>query len=286
MTVSPSRPDLQPAPCPHFARRAAALVAGVSALAAACAKPAPPPPAPPAPAPVTRDLELDQFRRGEIHCAAGDCSDRWDLAVARRGLLRLEVYAPTGPGVPAFKLTLQDAAGKALRTAPPGRRNPRRLETTLAPGSYRVVVESAGKDQSPLGYDVVARLGDAPPERRPAEPTPTPKQGASAKKQEPSSAPEPPAPVARADGVLRAEVIDVEEIDPATGGGLFIWLDRGAPDGLQPGAKGRLVEGARTIGRIEVVEVFETGARAAVRGQTQGDITAETIAEIPLPGAR
>jgi hypothetical protein len=284
MTLSRPRPDPQPAPCGRPARRGAALALCVAAVAAACAKRAPPPPAPPAPAPVTRDLQLEQFRRGEIHCAAGDCTDRWDLAVTRRGLLRLEVYAPTGPGVPAFKLVLQDAAGKALRTAPPGRRNPRRLETTLAPGSYRVVVESAGKDQSPLGYDVVARLGDAPPESRPAPATAKP--GAPPKKQEPAPTTPAPVPVTRTDGLLRAEVIDVEEIDPATGGGLFIWLDRGAPDGLQPGAKGRLVEGSRTIGRIEIVEVFETGARAAVRGQTQGDITAETIAEIPLPGAQ
>lgn len=277
----------------------AAPDAALAALAAAlvgCQLPLGPP-APPVDRPAqSRDLVLGEFREGQIHCGQGDCSDGWYVDLAQPGRLRIEVYAPVGPDVPAFKLTLQNDEEHPLKSVPPTRHSPRRLEKDVAAGRYRVLIESAGEDRSALAYEVVARVEASPP-RRAAPPAPPrrvarPPEAPPPPERRPTPAPtgdaapqtEPTAPPVR-DDVIRAEVVDVEEPDPEAGTGLVIWLDQGSSDGVTRGARGRLVDGDRTLARFEIVEVLETGSRAAVRGELAGDITFETIAEIPRPGA-
>lgn len=85
----------------------------------------------------------------------------------------------------------------------------------------------------------------------------------------------PPAPAA-AGQTKRWAVLEVE-----AQGNLLI--DGGRRDGLRPGQRGRLLDGARTLGRVVVSEVFEEGARARVDGPLSGAITPDTVAEIEVP---
>jgi hypothetical protein len=73
------------------------------------------------------------------------------------------------------------------------------------------------------------------------------------------------------------------ELEGHAGSEQRVLVDKGSDSGVRAGARGRLVDGGRTLAEIEVIQVFPEGSRARVLGGMQGAVSAETRAEIQVP---
>jgi len=224
-----------------------------------------------------------------LHCALERCDNFYWIDVTRSGDLRVEVYAPWGSGLPDFGVVLLDPMGKPI-AAPtePGAR-PARLNSRVSPGRYTVRVHATGSDDGRLGYELIASFeasgrpassADKASSKQPAtsvkRPTTTPKPSSGEPVKRPAPA---PADDGYAAGslVATAEVLDVEQ---ENGEPVYVLLDAGEPQSVRVGMRGRLREGAETIGRIEIIEVYRDGSRAKLLDSLTGDITIDTGAEI------
>lgn len=80
--------------------------------------------------------------------------------------------------------------------------------------------------------------------------------------------------------ILHAEVLEVNEAGPE---GRVIRLDAGAAKGLRAGLRGRLIDGGREIGTIEIVEVYPAASLARVDDAASSTIGARSAVEIDIP---
>jgi hypothetical protein len=243
-------------------------------------------------------VELERLHRGELHCAENECENLYGVRVEQGGRLQAEVYAPWGEGMPEFNLALLDAAQQpvARPVDPDGR--PRRVVMFVEPGLYYVRVNARGNRDGRLKYDLLAKVLDAKPTRAVRGDAPKPSKQTAAKvsptKTASSSATSTPAggtdvaletaaplrvPQRSASQILlvNAEVLDVEEAEDEK---LYVLLDRGAPDAVEQGMTGELVDQGVIIGSFEIEEVYPDGSRARVQGTLSGQVGIDTIAAI------
>jgi len=214
-----------------------------------------------------RSLPVGEWHKDHLHCEQGECLDWYQLAVDRNAELRVDVYSPVERGLPDFVLKLEGPDGTVLENLPPTGRSPRRIRRRVEPGVYRLLVEAEERDDGLLSYEVLTSLREPP--RRPAR----------------RRAPEPPPPEpARPEpSWVDAEILEVER---EGGEARFVLIDAGRPKGVRSGLSGRLLQQGESIGEIEIVEVYDAGSRARIRGTLDGTITIDTRAQIAVPQAQ
>lgn len=234
-------------------------------------------------------VSLGEWQRDQLHCAVDLCDNFYWIDVTRTGELSVDVYAPWGSGLPDFGVVLLDQNETPLAAPKDPTARPARLSSRVSPGRYTVRVHAVGADDGRISYELIASF--EPSSRQPKQvkqpapqvsPPPRPKRTAAPKVSTPVDAPtQKPAPPAprppMGKPLLSAEVLDVEQED---GNPAYVLLDAGEPQNLRVGMRGRLHESGRTIGEIEVVEVYRDGSRARLIGGLDGEITIDTAAEI------
>ena len=72
----------------------------------------------------------------------------------------------------------------------------------------------------------------------------------------------------------------VLEVEKRFDGSEAVLIDKGRRAGIGRGDRGRLVESGRELGRIEILDVYDDGSRALIRGALEAPITPETVAEV------
>lgn len=188
---------------------------------------------------------------GALHCGKGggpDCADWYRLRPQRPGELAIAVSAERPDGTPApVSLTLADETGQPLGDAEgsgePGARIARRVDEPVA---FLAAV------RTPPGTGEVKYV---------LQPAMDDGTRAVATRKE------------------RFTVLEVESRE----GEVSVLIDGGLAQGMRAGYRGRLLEGDRPIGRIEVLEVFEQGSRVRVEGPLAAPVTPATVAEIEVP---
>jgi len=227
-------------------------------------------------------VTFGEWHGGWLNCSEKRCYNLYRIEVARRGRLRVDIYAPFGANLPDFDVTLLNAVGQPVaKPARPDAR-PRRILKTVDPDSYVLRVDALGSGDARLEYELVAEL-------TPLKAKPTPRPAAVRKPKPPSPVQPKPTetkpmderqdapPPAGQQPIVSAEVLDTEIVEDAPA---FVLLDAGMPQGVEVGLKGELRDEGTIIGEIEVVEVYTDGSRARILGELRGDITFETLADI------
>lgn len=229
-------------------------------------------------------LEFDTWTKGSLHCAVRECAREYTIRVPEPGRVRAEIYAPLDAGGPDFSMRVVDASGDEVARPVDDDARPRRLAFDADVGSYVLHVASRGPDEGPLRYEVVTFLTPGQPKvihvvPKPTPPRPDPRSGnaASGASDAKPGATAPPVPSTPGSVFVRAEVLDVET-DP--GGGRFVLLDKGVPNGLRENMRGALVEGGTSIGTFVIVEVYQDGCRARIEGALTREVGIDTVAEI------
>ena len=87
---------------------------------------------------------------------------------------------------------------------------------------------------------------------------------------------------ARALFQLASEDSTVVEVERGQNDAQFATIAAGERAGVRAGAHGRLVEGGRTIGTFEVVEVYPAGSRIRIQGRLAAPVTARTAVEVEV----
>ena len=190
----------------------------------------------------------------------GDCGDWYQTRVEGPGKLLVEVRN-TGERASdnGIAVSLADAKGKIVANARAIGTEPAELEWRVAPGSYYVAVTPIDpKQKGAQTYEVRATY-EAPPPPPPAPPPPPP----------------PPKFETHTSAVLEAE-------GPA-GRPTTVLLEAGRAAGMRAGLRGRLVDAGRTIGEIEIIEVYDQGSRARLAAPPTAPITPTTEAQIDVP---
>jgi hypothetical protein len=218
-----------------------------------------------------RPLVLGEWYKESLHCDDGNCRDWYQIFLSQAGDLRLDVYSPTGSGLPDYTLILEDENERVLEELPPTGKSPRQVRRRLEAGLYRVLLRSRNKDDERLHYEILAEFETPRPRKksvtrpRPARPEPT----------KPLPVKPAPEPI-----VVSAEVLEIEERD---GQPSSVLIDAGKPQGVRAGLGGELVEKGKTIARIEVTDVYDAGSRAQILGPLEATITIDTRARIRIP---
>lgn len=239
------------------------LVAGIAA-SSGCAKRPPDADATPAGA---NALALDTPRGDVLDCREDDCADWFRVEVPAKGKLVVDLTAtPEKEADVRIALSLADAQGATLARDQTIGRNAISIHSEVAPATYLIAVAS-NHPTARFDYTVTARL---------VVPPPPPKQVAPKPKPRPPAAVKPPAPRFE---TKRAEVLEVDEKGPH---GRAVLLDAGTKQGLRVGLRGRLLDGGRSVGTLEIVEVYPEGCLARVDGAS-GPIGATNTAEIEVP---
>lgn len=225
-------------------------------------------------------LVFETWTKGSLHCAIHECAMEYTLRVTEPGRVRAEVYAPLDSGGPDFALTVVDESGDEIARPVDDFARPRRVVFDADIGTYRLHVTSRGRNQGQLRYEVVAFLTPGPvPVRRvaPSEVRPTDRSAPTGSAAGGSTKTIDATPPDSTDVFVRAEVLDVES-EP--GGGRFVLLDKGLPNGLRERMRGALLDAGEPIGRFVIVEVYEDGCRARIEGELSREVGIDTLAEI------
>jgi hypothetical protein len=235
-------------------------------------------------------VSIGEWQKDHLHCAVERCDNFYWIDVPHSGDLRVEVYAPWGAGLPDFGVVLLDQMGKPIAAPKEPSARPARLASRVSPGRYTVRVHAMGSIDGRIGYELIANFQAA---KRGGKSAAT--SGADSKSAPPKPAKEPqaakkpkapaPAPVTTptASGSSRGKVVataEVLELEQEGGEPVYVLLDAGEPQKVRVGMRGRLHEGAATIGEIEIIEVYRDGSRAKLLGGLSGEITIDTAAEI------
>jgi hypothetical protein len=201
-------------------------------------------------------LPLDRTWPNSLDCGR-DCVDWYRTPLDGSGTLevRVEPRAAAGPP-PRFHVELYRGDLSALGSAIGDPGGAARVQARVAAGSAltRVRVEGGA-----MGYEIHARL------------------------LRPASAPRPPPPPAPPQPRFQTVSARIIELEGHAGSEQRVLVDKGSDSGVRAGARGRLVDGGRTLAEIEVIQVFPEGSRARVLGGMQGAVSAETRAEIQVP---
>ena len=216
-------------------------------------------------------LALDTPRRDSLDCGKDDCADWFRVDVPSKGRLvtDLSAEAPAGEDV-RISISLADANGATLARDQTIGRAAISVSAEVVPGTYLIAIAS-NHPSARFEYSVTPRLLLPPP--------PPPKPVALPIKRNPAPV-KPPPPAPPRFETKRAEVLEVHENGPH---GRAVLLDAGASQGLRVGLRGRLLEGGRAIGTLEIVEVYPEGCLASVEGTGSNAIGTAGVAEIDIP---
>ena len=136
---------------------------------------------------------------------------------------------------------------------------------------YLVWVGTEPEAAGNVAYQIRAHFKPKP---LPAKPKPKPRP-------QPAVAPPPPPPPPPP--AFETHVTTVVEVERGRDDAQFVTIAGGERMGFQPGFTGRLVDGGRTIGTFEIVEVYAGGSRVKVRGRLSGPVSGRTVVEVDVP---
>ncbi len=138
------------------------------------------------------------------------------------------------------------------------------VRENVEPGTYKVKIYALGSNGEIVSYDVLANLDEKKIKK---------KRRTKRKK----SRARPSAPKFQ---TVASEVLEVERDggEPA-----FVLIEAGKHLGITVGLTGELVENGKSIGTIEVIEVFPDGSRVRILDRLSAPITIETKAQIRVP---
>ena len=258
-------------------------------------------------------LPLGSWTRDNLNCSAGLCERWYEIEIDEPGMLRVDVYAPVGPGLPDCELRLEDDDGNLLEARTGRVQTQRRLRYESEDGgTYLLRVAAKSPEDELFDFEVVAEVREPGP-RKPAvvsrpkpEPRPSPRPDIPLAKMPQKDDGEPeestdvdvepipePTPVGPVVGPAEppppepewvvAEVLDVEEED---GRPTAVMLEAGLPDGVATGMRGELFEGDQVIGTIAVLDVYPTGCRARIVGELVAPVSFDTLSRIEIPAPR
>jgi hypothetical protein len=153
----------------------------------------------------------------------------------------------------------------------------------VAEGDYRVKIQGRGKKDL-LSYEVVAKIeGGArprPPANVPRRPRPEPRTQEPAVQRPRVQEPALPRPAPQE---VPPTLVEVLEVERENGEPVAVLIDAGTPMGIEAGLRGSLVDNGQQIGRIEIVDVYDSGSRARLIGPLAAPITIDTEAVLRLP---
>jgi len=213
-------------------------------------------------------LKLGTVIEGKLHCDRKLCKSWYKVNIIRRQPILIEVDAPSHRALPDFGITLETAQLEVVEIDQIGFRRPRTIDKTLEPGLYYLSVWSRGENKDMLSYKVSARAKT----RRVSK-----KRYSRPKKIQKQPRPPPPPPVFV---TINADILELER---SGGEPNAVLLEASRADGIRPGDRGRLVEGERVIGELEVVDVYDEAIRARIVGGLSAPITFDTRAELNKP---
>lgn len=212
------------------------------------------------------ELGFDEWREGSLHCKRGLCTSWYRLAVQQAGELEIEVSAPAHETLPDFSLVVEDAERRRIGEDLAPLHRPRQVRSAFEPGVYYVQLQGLDEDAELMSYKLIVR------KPAPVKPKATAPRSAPAKPK--AKAAPPPA------RIIESAVIEVER---QGGEPSFVLIEAGSAAGVERGLAGELVDGGRSIGRIEVVDVYEAGSRARILGGLSAPITLDTVAKLRKP---
>jgi hypothetical protein len=225
---------------------------------------------------VASPLPLGVSRTDGLDCGR-DCSDWYVVTVSAEGRLAARAAARgLDQGRASLRVELYDAELRVLDRTRGGNLEVVGVEHAVSPGRYYLVVSQRPSDP-PLAYRLEARLvrlEPIPPAPPPAEASP--REPATPKAPQPD-----PAPPEPAGATLSARILEIEGRPEQR---RSVLIDQGSRAGLRPGLRGTLVDHGRTLGHIEVTDVYADGSRARLLGRLEGTIGPETRARIRLSG--
>ena len=108
------------------------------------------------------------WEKDRLHCDAGRCERWYTVQLSDPGVLKVDLYAPTGARDPDCEMVLEDDAGEVLATRTGRVKSRRQLRYDADPGKYLLKVRSKGDNKGSLAYELNVRLGEkaAPAPRR------------------------------------------------------------------------------------------------------------------------
>jgi len=214
-------------------------------------------------------LELSNTYEDSLECGRRDCVDWFVVQVPAKGELRIRVWpdpstrSSATPSSQLLTATLIDMNGRVIARGVPlsGETESAEIGMNVGadPGTYRFSVEVSTPE---VRGRILYRLS---PEFMRESPPPVVST---------------PPPVLPRFATRPVPVIEVEGI---RGGVRSLLLGQGTNASLEPCLRGKLFDGAKEIGEIEIVEVFGGASRARVIGSLRGEITSDTRAEVSVP---
>jgi hypothetical protein len=73
------------------------------------------------------------------------------------------------------------------------------------------------------------------------------------------------------------------EVERPRDDGQFAMIAGGTQMGFRPGLRGRLVDGGRTLGTFEIIEVYSGGSRVKIEGRLSGPLSGRTAVQVDVP---
>jgi hypothetical protein len=261
---------------PLRAMSAVLLVAGLEACAsppapkAAAAAPAQTPAPARAPAPAGADpngapaqaerLAFKTDRADSLDRSQRDLDDWFLLDFPSAGSAKVIVTGARGAPLLHVSLAITDLSGQFPGNPVRSGGRPRvELAQQVAKGQRLVWIGTEPEATGRADYAVRAEF----------TPRPAPR---------PAAAPAPPPPP-------QVTVYTTRVVEFAQGQGetQFANVAGGANAGIRAGLRGRLKDGGRVIGQLQVVEVFPAGSRVRIDGALAAPVTARTVVEIDVP---
>jgi len=252
------------------------------ALALACAKPPPPPP-PPAPPPPDPDgtpaqaqpLALHETHADSLDRKHGDLDDWYRVEVPKAGTLHVSVQGVGPDGLPDLFAAITDPRGVArVQPTRSGGRPRFELKSEVEAGTWLIWVGSEPESSVIVPYELRPEFQARPvPAALPECPTDSHRVGKRCVANAVPPAPPPPP---------RITTTSVVEVEHGQNDAQFATIAAGERAGVRAGAHGRLIDGGRTIGTFEVVEVYPAGSRVRIQGRLASPITARTSVEVEV----
>ncbi len=198
-------------------------------------------------------LNLGVWHRDSLDCEGlGDCQDWFRVAVPGEGTVQVdaargaEAVAETSP---PFRVRIADVSGRAIGSGDNAGGDRVRVTAAIDSGPVHVAIGLPDPTSGVLPYELRVSF----------RPKPIP---------EPSF------------DTVRSMVLEVERRPE---GGQAVLIDKGRKAGIARGNKGKLVESGRKIAEIEVLDVYDDGSRALIRGSLAAPITPQTVVEVQVP---
>jgi hypothetical protein len=239
------------------APKAAPPSAAAPAAAPAAPKPAPDPNGAPAQA---ERLAFKADRADSVDRGRGDLDDWFLLDFSSAGNLKVVVTGAQGAALPHIFVAITDLSGQFPGNPVRSGGRPRvGLAQQVAKGQRLLWIGTEPEASGATAYSVRAEFA----------PRVVPR---------PATTPAPPPPP-------QVSVYTTRVVEFAQGQGetQFATVAGGVNAGMRVGLRGRLKDGGRVIGQLQVVEVFPAGSRVRIDGALAAPVTARTVVEIDVP---